>query len=77
MVKKLLLCICWIVNGLYPQECWEEAKQLFSIKQHDQITIQKKDTFNNRLLIKNLRAEKFLYVMECLDLLEQTFCLFL
>lgn len=46
--------------------------QLFSIRQRDQITIKKKGTFNNPILAKNLRAEKLLHVIECLDLLEQT-----
>lgn len=77
MVKQLLLRMLQIVNGLYPQECWEETTQLFSIRQHDQITIKKKDTFNNPILAKNLRAKKLLCVIECLDLLEQTFQLLL
>lgn len=51
--------------------------QLFSIRQHDQITIKKKDTFNNPILEKKLRAEKLLYIIECLDLLELTFQLLL
>ena len=51
--------------------------QLFSIRQRDQITIKKKDIFNNTVLAKTLRAEKLLYVIECLDLLEQTFQLLL
>lgn len=46
--------------------------QLFSIR-CDQICIKKKGTFNNTILAKNLRAEKLLYIIECLDLLEQTF----
>lgn len=50
--------------------------QLFSIR-CDQMTIKKKGTFNNTILAKNLRAEKLLYVIAFLDLLEQTFQLLL
>lgn len=41
------------------------------------MTIKKKGTFNNTILAKNLRAEKLLYVIAFLDLLEQTFQLLL
>lgn len=78
MAKQLPLHMYWIVNGLYAQECWEETVQLFSIRQHNQVTIKKNDTFNNPILAKKeKRVEKLLHVIVCLDLLEQTFQLLL
>lgn len=58
MAKQLPLHMYWIVNGLYPQECWEETMQLFSIRQHNHITIKKKYTFNNTILAKKNKSWK-------------------